>query len=149
MIRPVFATAPGGKARGLLAALVLAFGLLALPATSLRAQDAPREVTRADGVEITLHRFDWLRPDDLATLQAIAQSPDARMMLLGPGGDFAALALAPEDGLLAADGVAGSAQAVAQVPDAANARAQALDLCNAARRGGRACAIVLEVAPLR
>jgi hypothetical protein len=70
-------------------------------------------------------------------------------MLLGPGGDYAALALAPADGLLAPEGVAGSAQAVAQLPDAATARARALALCDEARQGGQACAVVLEVAPLR
>lgn len=114
------------------------------------AQDAPaREVTRADGVEITLHRFAWLRADDLATLEAIAQSAEARTMLLGPGGDFAALALAPADGLLAPEGVAQTAQAVAQLPDAETARARALELCDGARKGGQPCAVVLEVAPLR
>lgn len=114
------------------------------------AQDAPaREVTRAGGVEITLHRHDWLRVDDLATLAAIIESPEARTMLLGPGGDYAALALAPADGLLAPEGVAATAQAVAQLPDAQTARTRALELCDGARRGGRACAVVLEVAPLR
>jgi hypothetical protein len=122
---------------------------LSLTGMAAVAQDAPeREITRADGVEITLHRFAWLRPDDLATLEAIAQSAEARAMLLGPGGDFAALALAPADGLLSADGVTQTAQAVAQLPDAETARLRALELCDGARKGGRACVIVFEVAPL-
>jgi len=135
----------GGAALG---AGLLAMGLPAgIPGA--QAQDAASEVTRAEGVEITLHRFGWMKPDDLATLQAIAQSADARLMLLGPGGDFAALALAPADGLLAPDGVSATAQAVAQLPDAVAARTRALELCNGARRGGEPCAVVLEVAPLR
>ena len=132
------------------AAALMAAGAGVAGVGAALAQDAAaREVTRADGVEITLHRFDWLRADDLATLQAIAQSAEAREMLLGPGGDFAALALAPADGLLSPDGVAQTAQAVAQLPDAETARTRALELCNGARQGGAACAIVLEVAPLR
>ncbi len=132
-----------------LSAALLALPLAALPILPAAAQDAPSEVTRADGVEITLHRFGWLRGDDLAMLEAIARSAEARMMLLGPGGDFAALALAPAEGLLAGEGVSASAQAVAQLPDARTARDRALELCNGARRGGQPCVVVLEVAPLR
>lgn len=136
---------------GKLAATVLACAVVWTGAVPpLAAQEAPpRDVTRADGVEMTLHRFDWLRPDDLATLTAIMQTAELRTMLLGPGGDYAALALAPADGLLAPEGVAATAQAVAQLPDAQTARARALELCDGARRGGRSCAVVLEVAPLR
>ncbi len=114
-------------------------------------QTVAAEVTRAGPVQITLHRHGFLSAQDLAVLDLIATNTEARGLFLGPEGDFAALALAPNDGLLAAGGadVQPTAQAVAQLPDAATARARALELCEAARRGGPACVVVLEVGPNR
>ncbi len=136
---------------GLVAAAAVALPLaFSLPPTGASGQAAVQaQVREADGVRITIYRHAFIRPDELAILDAIAANPEARAMLLGPAGDFAALALAPNDGLMQGGGVAASAQAVAQLPDLASARNRALELCDAARRGGDSCVVVLEVAPLR
>ena len=130
-----------------LACLMTALGAPMAPAQ----QTVAAEVTRAGSVQVTIHRHDFLNPQDLAVLQTIAGNDQARALFLGPEGDFAALALAPRDGLLDASGtgVQPTAQAVAQLPDADTARARALELCESARRRGPACVVVLEVAPQR
>jgi len=135
--------------RRLFVAATLSAALAAPMATAQ--QTVAAEITRAGPVQITIHRHDFLTPQETAVLELIATNADARGLFLGPEGDFAALALAPRDGLLAAGGmdVQPTAQAVAQLPDAATARARALELCEAARRAGPACVVVLEVAPSR
>ncbi len=116
-------------------------------ATGALAQSVPTEVTRTAGAEITVHLHPFLTDEDRATLQVIAATPAALEALLGESGGHAAIALAPEEGLMR-DGVpADSAIAVGQLRDAAAARREALEGCDAVRRSNSACVIVLEVTP--
>jgi hypothetical protein len=122
-------------------------GLVAV-AGSAAAQQAPTEVTRAGGVEITLHMHPQLAEEDRSVLRALAASPEALAAVLSADG-FAAIALAPAEGM-ARDGMpADSAIAIGRLPDAASARTAALEGCAAARRSGPPCVVVLEMAPLR
>lgn len=135
------------KGRGAARVAAITAALLATTGGAV-AQDVPREVTRGDGLEVTLHRHPGLAAEDRDMLQALAAQPAALAGLLGASG-FAAIALAPAEGMIR-DGVpADSATAIGQLPDAATARAAALEGCTAARRSGPACVVVLEVAPLR
>jgi len=84
---------------------------------------------------------------NLATLGDYPKRRGARECLLGPG-RFGGPALAPAMGLLSPDGGCATAQAVAQLPDCRNCRQRAaLKLCDGARKGGEACAIVSSRAP--
>ncbi|MGY6633308.1 MAG: hypothetical protein ACXIU8_06135 [Alkalilacustris sp.] len=102
---------------------------------------------RHDGAEVTLHLHDFLSAEDRALLEVVASTPEGLAVLLGDGGGHAAIALAPADGMMRDGRPSASASAVGQLPDAAAARTRALDTCNAARSGGAACVVVLEVAP--
>jgi len=63
------------------------------------------------------------------------------------GARFAAMALAPDDGLVKDGLLAESAVAVSDLPDLDAARSAALEGCNAARRDGPECVIALEIQP--
>jgi hypothetical protein len=128
--------------------LAAGFALLLAAAGSASAQQVPTEVTRAGGVEITLHIHPDLAEEDRALLRALSASPDALAALLGSDG-FAAIALAPAEGMARGGVPAESAIAIGQLPDAAAARTAALEGCTTARRSGPACVVVLEMAPLR
>jgi hypothetical protein len=112
------------------------------------AQSVPVEVSRVGDAQVTLHRHPGLAEEDRSVLEVIAGSADAVAALIGEGG-FGALALAPAEGMMR-DGVpSASATAIGQMPDAAAARAAALQGCSAARQRGPDCVVVLEVAPSR
>lgn len=119
----------------------------ALPAQLL---PAGGQVIRHDGAEVTLHLPGFLSEEERSTLQMIAASPEALAAMLGAAGSgHAAIAVAPEEGLIR-DGVpSASATAIGELPDAATARAEALRLCDAARATATGCVLVLEVAPTR
>ena len=105
-----------------------------------------RDFRHADA-DVSLHLHDFLSAEDRALLETVASSPEGLAVLLGEGGGHAAIALAPDEGMVR-DGVpSASASAVAQLADAETARTQALRMCNAARSGGADCVVVLEVAP--
>lgn len=126
--------------------VALAAGVGAVQAV---AQAVPTEVTRFDRAEVTLHLHPFLTPTDKAMLQIIAGNEQALATFLGEAGGHAAMALAPAEGLMQGDVPAASATAVGQLPDAATARARALEECDAARRSGPDCEVVIEVMPIR
>ncbi|MBK5926069.1 hypothetical protein [Rhodobaculum claviforme] len=123
-------------------ALVLAVALGAGPALA-----ADTRTLSHPTAEVTLHLHAFLSPEDRALLEAVAASPEGLAMLLGDSGGHGAIALAPGEGMVR-DGVpSASAAAVGALPDAAVARARALEMCDAARSTRPDCAVVLEVAP--
>jgi hypothetical protein len=131
--------------RTMLAGLAIA----GLGATGAAAQAVPTEVTRLDGAEVTLYLHSFLSAEDRTLLSVIAGSPDAMAALLGDAGGHAAIAVAPAEGFVRNGVPADSATAIAQLPDAATARREALETCNAMRRQGPDCVLVLEVIPIR
>jgi len=123
----------------------------ALAGGAAQAQSVATEVHRLGGSEIVVHLHGFLSAEERQFLQLLATLPEAlELMLGGPGGGgHAAMAVAPGEGLLRDAMPAPSAHAVAQLPDAAAARAAARAGCDAARAGGAACVVVLEIAPAR
>lgn len=128
-------------------ALVMAGGL-ALAGASL-AQATPQEVAVVDGLEVTLHLHDFLQPEEVQILRQIAASAEAVLALLGGAGGHGAIAVAPVEGFLRDGQPGASATALGQLSDADTARSAALESCNAARRGGAACVVVMEAGPAR
>lgn len=125
--------------------------LAMLAAGAALAQAVPTQVQRTGGVEVTLHLHGFLSAEERQFLELVAASPEALEVMLGGAGaaGHAAMAAAPGEGLLQGGMPAPSAHAVAQLPDAAAARAEALRGCEAARGSGPACVVVLEAAPRR
>jgi len=110
---------------------------------------AAQEVEQYDlqdaSVSVILHPF--LTADEAAILRTVGQSPEALELFVPETGRYAALAVAPDEGFVR-DGIpVESAVAIGDLPDLEEARAAALEGCNAVRNGGEECAIVLEVTP--
>ncbi|MBN2761220.1 MAG: hypothetical protein JXQ79_12025 [Rhodobacteraceae bacterium] len=124
--------------------VLAALTLLAPPA---QAQQVPTETYTLDGVQITIQLHPFLSPEGVAMLRLVGQNRDALSLFVPEGARFAAMALAPNDGLVQDGLLAESAVAVADLPDLRAARDAALDGCNAARSGGRSCVIALEIKP--
>ncbi|MGP9791353.1 hypothetical protein [Roseinatronobacter sp. NSM] len=97
---------------------------------------------------ITLHLHDFLTDEELTVLRLVGQNEDALALFLPEGaGGFGALAVAPADGFIRDGMPAPSAVALSELPDMDGAKAAAVAECNTLRSGGRACEVVLEIAP--
>lgn len=127
-----------------LSALILTVPVLAI------AQTAPKTERFEQGSSaITLHMHPFLTEEETTILRLVGESPDALALFVpaGTGPGFGAIALAPADGFIRDGMPVDSAAAVADLPDQAQARDAALAECNAARSGGPACVVVLDIAP--
>lgn len=118
--------------------------MMALP---VHAQDVPREEYRLDGSAVAVFLHPFLSDEGVAMLRLVGQNRDALSLFVPEGARFAAMALAPQDGLVRDGLLAETAVAVADLPDLDAARAAALDGCDAARSGGLECVIALEIRP--
>lgn len=113
----------------------------------VQAQQVKTEAYVLDGMQITLHLHPFLSDEGLAMLRLVGRNRDALSLFVPEATRFAAMALAPQDGLVADGLLAESAVAVADLPSLAAARNAALEGCNAARKGGPRCVIALEISP--
>ena len=141
-------TATGRRVAAVALAMVVGGGAAA---PSVQAQAVPSEVRQLGEVEITLHLHGFLDAEARQFLEIIATVPEALEVMTG-GADasgHAAMAAAPDEGVLQGGVPPESLHAVAQLPDADSARAEALAGCDGVRQGGAACVVVLEVAPAR
>lgn len=118
-------------------------GALCSPALA----EVPTEVSRIKGAKVTFYVHPFLDETELATLRLVATTEQALRLFVPSNTGFAAIALSPEDGFIKAGVPAVSASAVAELPDAAQAAAKALEICNAARSGAAECVIVMEISP--
>ena len=126
--------------RGLLLGVVLA----ALPAIAGAQQS---QTFTHPNAEVRLTLPPELSAEDRSMLEIIATTPEVLATMLDSAAGYAAIALAPAEGMIR-DGVPpASATALGGLPDAATARSEALRMCDAARSGGPACVVVLELAP--
>lgn len=122
---------------------------LLLSAAPVTAADVPVEVAELADQRITLHVHPFLTPDELVTLRFAMTQPAGLALFVAEQGGHAALVMAPDEGFFNEGGLVPSATAMSGLPDAAAARAAALQVCNAARApDGPACVVVLEVAPM-
>lgn len=123
-------------------------GIVALGLSSMAlAQQTGAERYQLDGIEVTVLTHGFLSEEELMTLRLVGQNRDALSIFIPEGSGFAALAVAPNEGFVRAGMPVDSASAISGLPDIGAARDAALEACDAARNGGPACQIVLEVAP--
>lgn len=125
----------------LVAGLVLALGL-AGPALA----EVPMETAKLKGQAITLHVHPFLTEQELQTLRLVMTNRQALALFITSKG-FSAIAVAPEEGFIRDNAPVKSAVAIGDFGSADEAATAALAGCNAARKGGEACVIVLEVGP--
>lgn len=153
----------------LCAIMAAGFGLFAAaPAAMAGAPDHEERVLGSSVVRIYLH--DFLAAEELATLRVVQTNAQALAIFL-PAADLsktdpskadpskadpskasaaeghAALALAPDEGLLRDGQLMASAAAIGGLGSAAAAESAALAACDAARKVNSPCVIVLTVAP--
>ena len=124
--------------------LAIFLALVGLPA---QAQQVSTETYTLEGVQLTLHVHPFLNDEGLSMLRLVGRNRDALSLFVPGDARFAAMALAPADGLMTDGQLADTAIAVADLPDLQTARDAALKRCNAARSGGLACVIAMEIQP--
>ena len=100
-----------------------------------------------DGMEVTLRLHDFLTQEDIAMLRLVGQRRDALELFVPQQEGHAAMALAPQDGLLREGLMSESAVAIGDMPSLDAARTAAKERCNAARSAGPECVIALEIKP--
>ncbi len=125
----------------LVAGLVLALGL-AGPALA----EVPVETAKLKGQAITLHVHPFLTEQELQTLRLVMTNRQALELFITSKG-FSAIAVAPGEGFIRDNAPVKSAVAIGDFASAEEAAAAALAGCDAARKGGEACVVVLEVGP--
>ena len=132
-------------------AAVLAAVLALGTAGTAFAQGEPVETADLGTSRITLHVHDFLSGDELAALRLVMVNADALALFVpagsAEGGGYAALAMAPDEGFIVDGAAVKSAVALAGLPDAATAEAEAVAGCDAQRVSVAPCVLVLEVAP--
>lgn len=129
----------------LILAAALGFGLTGAGAAC--AQDAPTEVATLGTSTVTLHVHSFLTEEELTVLRLIGTSEEALgLFVVSPNG-HAAIAVSPDEGFIREGAPVASAIAVADLPDAEAAKADALKACDAARTAAAACVILLQVSP--
>ncbi|OHC54683.1 MAG: hypothetical protein A3D16_11105 [Rhodobacterales bacterium RIFCSPHIGHO2_02_FULL_62_130] len=111
------------------------------------AQDVLTEVATLGGSTVTLHVHGFLSEQELATLRVIGTNEEALKLFVVSDKGHAAIAVSPEDGFIRDGAPVASAIAVADLPDAETAKADALAACDAARNGASPCVILLQVSP--
>jgi len=125
-----------------------AFGLCGAVLATVAVAEAPVETGKLDGRTVTLHVQPFLNATELSTLRLVMTNRDALKVFVTNTKDFAALAMAPNEGFIRDGGLVESAKAVGGAPDAATAAADALASCDATRKkNGKPCVVVLEVGP--
>ena len=129
--------------------IIKGLALAVVLAGSAVAGEVPTEVSKLAGQKITLHIQPFLTETELSTLRLVATNRQALKLFVTSAKGYAAIAVAPKEGFIRDNALVGSAVAIGELPDAASAVAAALKGCNAARKGGVACVVVLEVGPGR
>ena len=126
----------------------LVAAVIGLPGLAL-AQDIPTEVQTLGKQQVTVHLHPFLTPEEQATLRVVASNEQALALFVTRPGRHAAIAVAPGEGFIRGGQPVASAVAMSDLPDTEKARTAALEGCEAARKKGPACVIVLDVAPAR
>lgn len=120
---------------------------LAVLAGSAHAGEIAIEEAKLGASAVRLYVHPFLAADELATLRLVLTNEQALSLFVPNAKGFAALAAAPGEGVIREGKPVASAIALAELPDAAAAAKAATAACDAARKGGEACVVVLEVAP--
>lgn len=123
------------------AGVVLALGL-AQPVLA----EVPVETARLKGQAVRLHVHPFLTEQELQALRLVLTNKQALDIFITSKG-FSAMAMAPGEGFIRDNAPVKSAVAMGDFASAEEAAAAALAGCDAARQGGEACVVVLEVGP--
>jgi hypothetical protein len=126
--------------------VMLGLGLM-LVAGAAVAQEVPVEVAVLKGQQVTIHIQPFLNEEELGMLRLVQTNKQALGLFVTSEGGYAAMAVAPDEGLVRDGGFPASVIAIGDLPDAAAAQAAALAGCEEKRQGGAECVIVLEVGP--
>ena len=118
-----------------------------LAAGAVQAADVPTETAVLGKSQVTLYLHDFLTDEEKATLRLVLSNEQALAIFVPENKGFAAMAASPDDGFIRGGHPVASAVALAGLPDAATAEAEALKACAAAKTGAAACVIVLKVTP--
>lgn len=116
------------------------------------AQEAvPVETAKLGKSLVTFTHHPFLTEEEVATLKLVMSNRQALSVFVpGQPDAFSALAVSPDEGFIRQGQPVASAVAVADLPDAETARANAIAACDAARDPAHApCVVVLEVGPAR
>lgn len=113
------------------------------------AQDVPVEMSTLGNQQVTVHLHPFLTEAERDTLRLVASNDQALALFVTKRVRHAAVAVAPGEGLFRNDMPVASAFAISDLRDAPTARSAALEGCEAARKSGPTCVVVLEVAPAR
>ncbi len=126
-------------------AAAMAAAMIVVLAAGLAQAGVPVEKSKLSGAKITLYLHPFLTEEEVMTLRLVASNKDALKLFVPSDAGFAAIALAPDEGFVRNGQPVASAFAIAGLPDAATAAAAALQGCEAARKTGPACVIVMEI----
>lgn len=132
----------------------LAVSVMVASGCGAQAQEAapvPVEEAKLGKSLVTFTRHPFLTDEEVATLQLVMSNRQALSVFVpGKPDAFSALAVSPDEGFIREGQPVASAVAVADLPDAETARANAVAACDAARDEKHApCVVVLEVGPAR
>lgn len=111
------------------------------------AQSVASEVNELGNSRITVHLHPFLKKDELATLRVVASHEEALKLFITGKKGHAAIAASPREGFMRNGVPVSSAVAISNLPNAETARNDVINACNAARKGGPECVVILEVAP--
>lgn len=126
---------------------VLAASFAVLLSGPALAQSVATEVNELGASRVTLHLHSFLQQDELQTLRVVATHEEALKLFVPGKKGHAAIAAAPREGFIRNGVPVASAVALSELPDAETARRDVLAACDAARKGGSGCVVILEVAP--
>lgn len=127
--------------------MMAGLGMAVALASGAVAGEVPTEVATLKGQKITLYAHEFLTPEDLTTLRLVMTNKQALQLFVVSSGGYSAIAVAPDEGFIRDGGLARSAIAIGDLPNAEAAAAAALAGCDAARQEGEPCVVVLEVGP--
>jgi hypothetical protein len=109
--------------------------------------EAPTEVSTLAGSQVTLYLHPFLTEEELVTLRLVTTNEQALSLFVASRKGNAALAISESDGFIRDGKPAASATALADLETPEAARDAAIAACDAARKGDKACVVVLEVGP--
>lgn len=127
--------------------VILGLGLVVAMAGAAMAGEVPSEVATLKGQKVTLHIYPFLTADELMALRLVKTNKQALQLFVTSSEGYSAMAVAPSEGFVRNGGLVPSVLAIGNLPNAEAAAEAALKGCNAARQGGEACVVVLEVGP--
>jgi hypothetical protein len=127
------------------------FAITALVAATMLAAPARAEVAKETATlgdyTVTMYVQPFLTEEDLGILRMVLTSQEALALFVPQANGFAAMAASPDDGFVKEGVPASSVVALAGLPDAATAAANAVDGCQKAKQGAADCVVILEIAP--